>query len=196
MLMDGPSIAQETEHGRVVTAQLTRRHNTLGDAIDAGILALGAAGLTKGIRRQARAACEDYFYSRLGLSEDQELQPLTEIKPGLEQLPDGMKKALEDLVDLVVEGDYDELRELSDERLEVEDMRRRLEDDCPEDLITPPGEIYRIEAITKSDDPEDPGWAYFLELWTSAGQPAVLHLEGEIVETDGRYAATLLDILP
>ena len=45
----------------------------------------------------------------------------------------------------------------------------------------PPREVYRVEAITKSDDPEDPGWAYFLELWTETG-PARLHIEGEIVE--------------
>jgi hypothetical protein len=28
----------------------------------------------------------------------------------------------------------------------------------------PPPEVYRVEAITKSDEPENPGWAYFLEL--------------------------------
>ena len=58
-------MARETEHGRAITAQLTRRHGTLEEAIEAGIFALGAAGLSKGIRRQARAACEDYFYNRL-----------------------------------------------------------------------------------------------------------------------------------
>ena len=66
--MDGSSIARDTEHGRAVTAQLTRRHGTLDEAIEAGIFALSAAGLSKGIRRQARAACEDYFYNRLGLT--------------------------------------------------------------------------------------------------------------------------------
>src|SRR4051794_24961246 len=57
ILLDGSSIARDTEHGRAVTAQLTRRHGTLEEAIEAGIFALSAAGLSKGIRRQARAAC-------------------------------------------------------------------------------------------------------------------------------------------
>src|SRR3954470_19653816 len=57
ILMDGSSMARETEHGRAVTAQLTRRHGTLEEAIAAGGFALSAAGLTKGIRRQAGAAC-------------------------------------------------------------------------------------------------------------------------------------------
>src|SRR5215210_9266568 len=67
ILMDGSSMARDTEHGRAMTAQLTRRHGTLEEAVEAGIFALGTAGLSKGIRRQARAACEDYFYHRLGL---------------------------------------------------------------------------------------------------------------------------------
>ena len=61
-------MARDTEHGRALTAQLTRRHGTLEEAIAAGAVALGAAGLSKGIRRQARAACEDYFFSRVGLT--------------------------------------------------------------------------------------------------------------------------------
>ena len=68
ILMDGSSIARDTEHGRTVTAQLTRRQGTLEEAIEAGMFGLNAAGLSKGIRRQARGACEDYFYSRLELT--------------------------------------------------------------------------------------------------------------------------------
>src|SRR4051812_12392999 len=56
MLMVGSSVAPNTEHGVALTAQLTRRHGTLEEAIDAGSFALSAAGVTKGIRRQARAA--------------------------------------------------------------------------------------------------------------------------------------------
>src|SRR5688500_6266336 len=124
ILMDGSSVARETEHGRAVTAQLTRRHGTLEEAIEAGIFALGSAGLSKGIRRQARAACEDYFYNRLSLTPDQALGAREEIEDGLEPMPDAMYKALEDVVELVVDGDYEELRAVSRERLEVEDMRR------------------------------------------------------------------------
>ncbi len=195
MLLDGTSIARDTEHGRAVTAQLTRRHGTLEDAVDAGAFALGAAGVPKGIRRQARAACEDYFYNRLELSPSHELGGPEDIGEGLELLPDAMYRALEDVVELVVDGDYEELRALSRDRLEIEDMRRRVEDDCPEALVLPPREVYRVEAITKSDDPEAPGWAYFLDLWTETG-PARLHIEGELEESGERFTVTLDDILP
>ena len=137
--------------------------------------------MSKGIRRQARAACEDYFYSRLSLTPSDELGGREEIAEALELMPDAMYRALEDIVELVVDGDYEELRAASRNRLEIEDLRRRVEDDCPESLVLPPREIYRVEAITKSDDPEQPGWAYFLDLWTETG-PARLHIEGELEE--------------
>jgi hypothetical protein len=196
MLMEGSSIARETEHGRAVSAQITRRHDTLGEAIDAGAFALGAAGVPKGIRRQARAASEDYFYNRLGLKPDDTLGDPGEIPDGLEPMPDAMYRALENVVELVVDGDYGELHELSGGRLGIEDLRRRVEDDCPEALVLPPREVYRVEAITKSEDGDQPGWAYFLDLWTETG-PARLHIEGELEEESAeRYVVTLDDILP
>ena len=196
MLMEGSSIARDTEHGRAMTAQLTRRHGTLEEAIEAGIFALSAAGVPKGIRRQARAACEDYFYNRLGLSPGDALGGPEEIAEGLELMPDAMYRALEDVVELVVDGEYEELRAVSRDRLGIEDLRRRVEDDCPEALVLPPREIYQVEAITKSDDGDKPGWAYFLDLWTETG-PARLHIEGEIEEEPGeRFGVTLDDILP
>jgi hypothetical protein len=193
--MDGSSIARDTEHGRAITAQITRRHGTLEEAIEAGAYALGAAGLSKGIRRQARAACEDYFYNRLSLTPTDALGGREKIEESLELMPDAMYRALEDIVELVVDGDYEELHEVSRERLEVEDLRRRVEDDCPEALVLPPREIYRVEAIAKSDDPDAPGWAYFLDLWTETG-PARLHIEGELEESGERFTATLNDIVP
>ena len=195
MLMEGTSLARDTEHGRAVTAQLTRRHGTLDEAIEAGMFALGAAAVPKGIRRQARAACEDYFYTRLSLTPDHELGGPEALDEGLEPMPDAMYRALEGVVELVVDGDYDELRELSGDRLEVEDMRRRVEDECPEALVLPPREVYRVEAITKADDPAVQGWAYFLELWTETG-PARLHIEGWLEESGERFTVTLDDILP
>jgi hypothetical protein len=197
ILLDGSSVARDTEHGRVITAQLTRRHGTLEEAIAAAVFALGSAGLSKSIRRQARAACEDYFYSRLDLTPSYELDGDgdAEIADSLELMPEPMYRALEGVVDLVVDGEYEELRAASGDRLEVEDLRRRVEDDCPESLVLPPREIYQVEAITKSDDPELPGWAYFLDLWTETG-PARLHIEGELEESGERFRATLNDILP
>jgi hypothetical protein len=188
-------MARDTEHGRAVTAQLTRRHGTLEEAIDAGIFALSAAGFSKGIRRQARAACDDYFYNRLSLTPSIELDGRGELVESLELLPDPMYRALEDIVELVVDGDYEELREISHNRLGVEDLQRRVEEDCPESLVLPPREVYRVEAITKSDDPDVPGWSYFLDLWTETG-PARLHMEGGLEETGERFTATLNDILP
>ena len=195
ILMDGSSLARDTEHGRAMTAQLTRRHGTLEEAIASGIFALAAAGVSKGIRRQALAACEDYFYNRLGLKPSDELGGGEDVEEGLELMPDPMYRALENIVELVVDGDYEELRVVSRDRLEVEDLRRRVEDDCPEPLVLPPREIYRVEAIARSDDPDVPGWAYFLELWTETG-PARLHIEGELEESGERFTATLNDILP
>jgi hypothetical protein len=102
---------------------------------------------------------------------------------------------LDDIVGLVVDGDYDELRVASGDLLEAEDLRRRVEDDCPESLVLPSRETYQVEAITKSDDPELPGWAFFLDLWTETG-PARLHIEGELDESGERFTAKLTDILP
>jgi hypothetical protein len=195
ILMDGVSTARDTEHGRAVTAQLSRRHGTLEEAIDAAGFGLSAAGLSKGIRRQARSACEDYFYNRLSLTPSHELGGPEEIAEALELMPDAMYRALEAIVELVVDGEYEDLRDVSRNRLEVEDLRRRVEDDCPEALVLPPREVYRVETITKSDDPDQPGWAYFLELWTDTG-PARLHIEGELEESGEQFTATLNDILP
>ena len=195
ILLDGSSVARDTEHGRAVTAQLTRRHGTLEEAIDAAGFALGAAGLSKSIRRQARAACEDYFYGRLDLAPSRELGGRGEIVGSLELMPEPMYLALEDMVGFVVDGEYEELRVASGDRLSVEDLRRRVEDDCPESLVLPPREVYRVEAVTKSDDPDLPGWGYFLDLWTETG-PARLHIEGELEESGDSFTATLNDILP
>jgi len=195
ILLEGSSVARDTEHGRAITAQLTRRHRTLEEAVDAAVFALGTAGLSKGIRRQARAACEDYFYSRLHLTPSHELGGPGETVDSLEPMPEPMYRALEHVVDLVVDGEYEELRASSGNRLTVEDLRRRIEDDCPESLVLASREVYQVEAITKSDDPDLPGWAYFLDLWTETG-PARLHIEGELEESGERFTATLNDILP
>ena len=195
ILLDGSSIARNTEHGRAITAQLTRRHGTLEEAIDAAVFALSAAGLSKSIRRQARAACEDYFYSRLDLTPSRELDGRGEIVETLELMPEPMYRALEDVVGFVVDGDYEELRVASGDRLDIEDLRRRVEEDCPESLVLPLRDAYPVEAITKSDDPDQPGWAYFLDLWTETG-PARLHIEGELDQSGERFTAKLNDILP
>jgi hypothetical protein len=195
ILLEGSSLARDTEHGRAITAQLTRRHGTLDEAIDGAVFALNAAGLPKGISRQARAACEDYFYNRLDLAPEYELDGPREVVEPLELMPEPIHRVLENVVSLVVDGEYEELRDLSGGRLRVEDLRRRVEEDCPESLVLPPRETYGVEAITKSDEPDLPGWAYFLDLWTETG-PARLHIEGELEESDDRFTATLSDILP
>src|SRR3954470_24481525 len=157
IIMDGPSIARETEQGLAVTAQLQRPHTTLNEALHAGVSALAAAHIPKAIRRQAREAAEDYFYNRLGLEPELAINLHAPLPPGLELLPDAMYKALEDLVELIVDGEYDELHDLSQEVVAVEDLRRRVEDDCPEALVLPPREHYVVDAIARSDDPGDTG---------------------------------------
>src|SRR6201995_5520293 len=158
ILLDGSSIARDTEHGRAVTAQLTRRDATLEEALDAAVFGLAAADLSKSIRRQARAACEDYFYSRLSLPPSLELGAPDENRQTLELMPEPMYRALEDLVGLVVDGEDEDLREASGDQLGIEDLRRRVEDDCPQALVLPPREVYQVEAVTKSDEPVGPDW--------------------------------------
>ena len=196
ILMDGPSVAQLTEQGRAVTAQLAEPHGTLSDAMRAAMIGLTAAGVPQAIRRQARAAAEDYFYSRLDLSPEQPLDFLAPLPPTLEQMPEPMYKSLEKLVDLVVDREWETLHDLSGEELAIEDIRRRVEDDWPEELVLPPREHYGIEAISRSEESGDDGWAYFLDLWTEDG-PARLHVEGEMALTaDGRFLVSFSDILP
>jgi hypothetical protein len=196
ILMDGPSVAQLTEQGRAVTAQLAEPHGTLTEAIRAAMIGLTAAGIPKGIRGQARAAAEDYFFKRLNLPPEQPLNFLAPLPPTLELMPDPMHKALENIVELVVDGDYEELHDLSGEELSIDDLRRRVEDDWPEALVLPPREHYGIEALSRSEEPGDDGWAYFLDLWTEDG-PARLHVEGEMALTaDGRFLVSVNDILP
>ena len=45
ILLDGSSMARDTEHGRAVTAQLTRRHGALEEAI----ASVATAVVTKGL---------------------------------------------------------------------------------------------------------------------------------------------------
>jgi len=196
ILMDGPSVAQLTEQGRAVTAQLAEPHGTLSEAMRAAMVGLTAAGIPQAIRRQARAAAEDYFYNRLDLSPERAIDLRVPLPPTLELMPEPMYKALENVVELVVDGEYEELHDLSGETLAIEDLRRRVEDDWPEALVLPPREHYGIEALSRSEEPGDDGWAYFLDLWTEDG-PARLHVEGEMALTaDGRFLVSVNDILP
>jgi hypothetical protein len=196
IFMEGTSVARDSEHGRAVTAQLRRDHATLGEAIDAAVFALAAANLPKGVRNQARGAAEDYFYNRLGLRAELELESGREgVREGLEPMPEPMYRALREVVELVVDGDYEQLNELSDDRLDVDDLRRRVEEDCPAALVLPPREHYLVEAIAKSDESGGGGWSYFLDLWSEHG-PAQLHVEGELERSGARFRTTLDDIGP
>lgn len=197
--MDGTSVHRDTEHGLAVTAQLTRPHRTLGEAIDAASYALAGAFLPKGVRRQARGFAEDYFYKRLGLPPETALDFRRELPgEGLELMPEDMYRALEDVVELVVDGEYDALAELSDARVSARDLSRRVEEDCPAALVLPPRSHYGVEALAKSDDPGDTGWSYFLDLWQEDGL-AQLHIEGELAQSQShgdRFTSTLHDISP
>jgi hypothetical protein len=196
ILMAGSSMDRTSEHGKAVTAQLEESHATLTDAIRAAVIGLREAGIPQSIRGQARAACEDYFYSRLDLPPDTPLNPHAPLPPSLEPLPDGMYRALENVVELIVDGEWDDLHELSANRLNAEDIRRRVEDDVPEALVLPPRSHYGVEAITPSEEADDEGWSFFLDLWTEEG-PARLHVEGALVMTaDERFLVALGDIQP
>ena len=193
ILMDGASIARDTEHGRTVTLQLTRRHGTLGEAIDAGIFALGAAGLSKGIRRQARRACEDYFYTRLNLAPAYEPPGWKRPRTGSSCCPTRCS------------GPWRTSSNWSST------ATTRTSAPCPASVSrskTCAG-ASRTTARRRSCSrrasttgwrrslrrPDDEGWTFFLDLWTEDG-PARLHLEGQLEESRERFTATLTDILP
>jgi hypothetical protein len=196
ILLHGSSVDRGSEHGRAVMAQLGEPHTTLTEAIRAAVIGLREAGVPQGTRGQARAACEDYFYSRLNLEPETPLNPYAPLPPSMEPLPDGMYRVLEDVVEKVVDGEWDELVELSSGRLSAEDLRRRVEDDVPEPLTLPPRSHYGVEAVSRSEDLEDEGWAFFLDLWAEEA-PARLHIEGALVLTaDERFLVALGDILP
>jgi hypothetical protein len=197
IVMDGVSVNRATEHGRAVTAQLQEPQDTLSAAIRAAMIGLREAGIPQSIRGNARAACEDYFYSRLDLSPETPLNPYAPLPPSLEPLPDGMYRALENIVEQVVDGEWDDLSEVSSGMLSAEDLRRRVEDEVPEPLTLPPRSHYGVEAISRSDELEDgEGWAFFLDLWAENG-PARLHIEGALgLTADERFLVALGDILP
>ena len=197
IVMDGVSVNRATEHGRAVTAQLQEPQETLSAAIRAAMIGLREAGIPQSIRGNARAACEDYFYSRLDLSPETPLNPYAPLPPSLEPLPDGMYRALETIVEQVVDGEWDDLSEVSSGMLSAEDLRRRVEDEVPEPLTLPPRSHYGVEAISRSDELEDgEGWAFFLDLWAE-DKPARLHIEGALVLTaDERFLVALGDIAP
>ena len=159
--MDGPSIARATEHGprrdraarRARTARSTRR-------CAPRIAALGAAHVQKGVRRQAREAVEDYFYNRLGLSPEHAAQP-PRAAPA-DARADARRRCTRRSRTSSSSSSTASTRSCTTSparRCEVEDLRRRVEDDCPEALVLPPREHYGIEAIMKSDEPGDQGWA-------------------------------------
>lgn len=196
ILMGGSSLDRSSEHGRAVTAQLEEPHDTLGAALRAAIVGLREAGIPRGIRAQARAAVEDYFYSRLDLEPGRPLDPRAPLPPSLEPMPDPMYRALEGVVELVVDGEWEELHDLSGDVLAAEDLRRRVEDECPEALVLPPRAHYGVEAITPAEDLDDEGWQFFLDLWTEDG-PARLHVEGALLLTaEERFLVALADVLP
>ena len=195
MLMEGASIARDSEHGRAVTAQLTRRHGTLEEAIDAGNFALGAAAVPRGVRRPGTRGVRGLLLQPARLGAGNRARRARGARSGARADAGPALPRAEDIVEHVVDGDYEELRDASLDRLEVDDLRRRVEDDVPEALVLPPRRAYQVEALTRSDDPEFEGWTFFLDLWTDAG-PARLHIEGSIQESAGQVAVALGDILP
>ena len=196
ILMDGPSVAQLTEQGRAVTAQLAEPHGTLSDAMRAAMIGLTAAGIPKAHPRPGPRGGRGLLLQPAGplAGADDRLPRAAPADARADARP--MYKALENIVELVVDGEYEELHDLSGEELSIEDLRRRVEDDWPEALVLPPREHYGIEALSRSEEPGDDGWAYFLDLWTENG-PARLHVEGEMALTaDGRFLVSVNDILP
>ena len=107
-------------------------------------------------------------------------------------MPQGMYRALEGLVRLIVERRYDELAAASRGRLAPEDLRRRIEEDYPVRLVMPPREHYTVEAITPASR-RPGGLFFFLDLWDEEGE-ADMHIDGELESVgNDSFIATLDD---
>ena len=198
ILMDGPSITQRdrARPRRDRAADAPARHAQRGAARRRSTRS-APPHIPKGIRRQAREACEDYFYNRLGLAPEQALDLHAPLPPSLEQLPDPIYKALEDLVELVVDGKYEDLSELSGEaELDPDELRRRVEDDCPEAFVLPPREHYVVEAIAEVRRPR----RRRLGATSSTSGPRTARRSctsrASCTRRDDRFNVTLSDILP
>ena len=151
ILMDGPSIARETEQGRAVTAQLAAP-----------------------ARRRSARRCTPRW-SRLAAAAHPEGHPppgprrlrgllLQPARPGAGARARPARAAaadLEPMPDADVQGARGPRRARRRRRVRgpqralgrgsstVEDLRRRVEDDCPEALVLPPREHYGVEAISQ-----------------------------------------------
>lgn len=192
--LDGVSTQLDTQHGRALTDQRRRDHGTVGEAIAAGVAALRAAGVPWHVRRRAERAAKEYLLGRLSLAPSDELTGRggATMRGGTEPMPEGMRRALEDLVQLIVDRRYDELAASSGGRIAVDDLRRRIEEDYPVRLVMPPPEHYTVEAIT--DSPGDDEWFFFLDLWDEEGE-ADMHIDGKLEQVgDDSFLATLDDI--
>jgi hypothetical protein len=192
--LDGSSCARDTEHGRAVAEQLRHRHGTLRNAIKTGEAALRAAGVPRGARKQARKAAEAYFYKQLAVLPETELTNERDRVNDDTPLPEPPYLALRDLVAAIVERRYEDLRAASGGRLEVEDLRRRIEEDAGETLTMPPREHYTAKALMDSGTPGER--LFFLDLWGEDGE-ADLHVAGRLTELEnGQVVARLDDIAP
>ena len=156
--MDGSSIARDTEHGRAVTAQLTRRHGTLEEAIEAGDLRARRRGAVQGHPAPGAHRVRGLLL--------QPAQPGADRRVGRTGRGRGKSRAdaptrctghSRTSSSLSWTATTRSSAPRSRDRLELEDLRRRVEDDCPEALVLPPREIYGVEALTKSDDPNEAG---------------------------------------
>ena len=199
ILMDGPSVDALTEQGRAVTAQLAEPH---GDAQrrDARRDDRPDRGRHPAGHPRARPARRPRTTSTTG-STCRRSTPLTSTRRS--------RRRLEPLPDADVQGAREHRRARRRRRVRgparavrrgccrIEDLRRRVEDDWPEALVAAAARALRRRGdLSRSDEPGDDGWAYFLDLWTEDG-PARLHIEGEMALTaDGRFLVSLNDILP
>ena len=142
---------------------------------------------------------EDYFFSRLDLSPEQTLNFLAPLPPTLELIPDPMYKALENIVELIVDGEYEDLARASPARScssrgPAPPRRGRLARGarrCRRASTTASRRSRKLRRARRRR-----AGRYFLDLWTEDG-PARLHVEGEMALTaDGRFLVSINDILP
>jgi hypothetical protein len=182
--LEGPTYDRGTQAGRAARARLAAGGGgTLEAEIAIGVEALAAAGVPRRYRRQARKQAEAYFYGDV-----QREEPVRSAR-----LDPPAREALAELVELLVDGRYDELAARS--RFgRPEALREAVEDDFGVALARPPDAHYGSALVTAADGQET-RWDIFLDLWDGEGV-ADLHMTARLELFESAVAVQFDDLAP
>ena len=182
--LEGPTYDRGTQAGRAARARLAAGGGgTLEAEIAIGVEALGAAGVPRRYRRQARKEAEAYFYGEV-----QRAEPVRSARLDLHA-----REALAELVELLVDGRYEDLAARS--RFgRPEALREAVADDFGVTLARPPDAHYDSALVTAADGGET-RWDVFLDLWDGE-RVADLHMTARLELFESAVAVQFQDLSP